>query len=550
MIRNEKPDLAKKVHDLPHKPGVYLMRDRLNRVIYVGKARDLRKRVGSYFMPSRNSTADLKTRALLNSVWDFEIHTVKSEPEALLLEGRLIKEFRPRYNVSFRDDKRFLMVKADMADEWPRFRLTRFKKDDNARYFGPFAHSGALRQTLNFMRKKFGVLTFGRGTPTTRELKSSTYQVPMKLADITAADYRERVEKACEFLAGKGKDALEGLEEEMRKAAQNMDFERAAELRDMIEDLRRTTKPMRRFTRRTLPSAINPQADLKALADALSLAEPPRVMECFDISNISTTHIVASMVCFRDGVPDRSNYRRYRIRTVSGQNHFASMAEVIRRRYSRVLLESSEERKARSEERDSSPRDHDENEESFVDLSDDFSQESESEKVARTAEQSPLAPRSSLFAPRSSPLVRLPDLVIVDGGKGQLSAACKELQRLGLHDLPIIGLAKEFEEIYRPARPLPLRLPPDSGALHLLQRIRDEAHRVANGYHQLLMKKRIAESILDDCPGVSESRKAALLRRFGSVDRIRKASAEELAETEGISQKLAEQIHTFLELRE
>src|SRR5437588_8514813 len=143
MAAKEKPDLQKKVHEVPHKPGVYLMRDRFNRVIYVGKARNLRKRVSQYFTASRIMRSDLKTRALLDSIWDFEWHTVASEPEALLLEGRLIKEFRPRYNVSFRDDKRFLLVKADMADEWPRFRLTRFKKDDNARYFGPFAHSGA-----------------------------------------------------------------------------------------------------------------------------------------------------------------------------------------------------------------------------------------------------------------------------------------------------------------------------------------------------------------------------------------------------------------------
>jgi excinuclease ABC subunit C len=534
VVHKEKPDFAKKVHDLPHKPGVYLMRDRLNRVIYVGKARNLRKRVGSYFMPSRASTADRKTRAMLDSVWDFETHTVKSEPEALLLESRLIKEFRPRYNVMMRDDKRFLMVKADMADAWPRFRLTRFKKDDNARYFGPFAHSGALRQTLNFMRKKFGVLTFGRGTPNARELKSSTYQVPMKLADITAEQYRERVEKACEFLAGKGKEALEGLEEEMRKAAQNQEFERAAELRDMIEDLRKTTKPMRRFTRKTIPSGINPEADLKTLADALSLPNPPRVMECFDISNISTTHIVASMVCFRDGVPDRSNYRRYRIQTVGGQNDFASMAEVIRRRYSRVLHEAKDEG---GKMKDETTDDQSNDEEQIVDYSPELSQENSAETLQRLSRN--LHPFQ----------VRLPDLIIVDGGKGQLSSACKELQRLGLHDLPIIGLAKEFEEIYRPARPLPLRLPENSGALHLLQRIRDEAHRVANGYHQLLMKKRIAESILDDCPGVSNTRKQALLRRFGSVERIRKSSIEEIAETEGISQKLAEQIFTFLQQR-
>src|SRR5881397_1777493 len=336
----EKPDLQKKVHEVPHKPGVYLMRDRFHRVIYVGKARDLRKRVGSYFMPSKIAQADIKTRALLDAVWDFETHTVQSEPESLLLEGKLIKDYRPRYNVSFRDDKRFLVVKVDMSEEWPRFRLARFKKDDGARYFGPYAHSGALRQTLNFMRKKFGVLTFGRGSPTERELKSATYQVPMRLSEINAEQYRERVVQACEFLEGHSREMIATLEEEMRKAAGKMDFEKAAELRNMVEDLRSTTKPTRRFTRGSLPSAIDPMAEVQALADALRLPDVPRVMECFDISNISTTHVVASMVCFRDGVPDKDCYRRYRVRTVEGQDDFASMAEVVRRRYSRILLEA------------------------------------------------------------------------------------------------------------------------------------------------------------------------------------------------------------------
>ncbi|MEY2551050.1 MAG: excinuclease subunit, partial [Verrucomicrobiota bacterium] len=231
----------------------------------------------------------------------------------------------------------------------------------------------------------------------------------------------------------------------------------------------------------------------------------------FDISNISTTHVVASMVCFRNGVPDKDNYRRYRIRTVEGQDDFASMAEVVRRRYSRVLLE------ARQENLDAA----------------EFSQENPAEALDRAA--------AKFVA------VRLPDLIIVDGGKGQLSSACRELQRLGLHELPIIGLAKEYEEIYRPGRALPLVLPPDSGALRLLQRIRDEAHRFANTYHQLLMKKRIGESILDDCPGVSQNRKNLLLRKFGSVNRLRKATVEQIAVTEGIGPKLAQEVHRFLE---
>jgi excinuclease ABC subunit C len=526
MPPKEKSDLQKKVHEVPHKPGVYLMRDRFNRVIYVGKARDLRKRVGSYFLPSKIAQADLKTRAMLDAVWDFETHTVRSDAESLLLEGKLIKEYRPRYNVSFRDDKRFLVVKVDMSEEWPRFRLARFKKDDGARYFGPYAHSGALRQTLNFMRKKFGVLTFGRGSPTERELKSATYQVPMRLSEISAEQYRQRVVQACEFLEGHSREMIATLEDEMRKAAEKMDFERAAELRNMIEDLRDTTRPARRFTRGSLPSAIDPMADVQALADALQLPRAPRVMECFDISNISTTHVVASMVCFRNGVPDKDNYRRYRVRTVEGQDDFASMAEVVRRRYSRVLLEAREANPDAAE----------------------FSQENAFEAV-RCLEGSacvPLAGEKDSQA-GGSRYIRLPDLIIVDGGKGQLSAACRQLQRLGLHDLPIIGLAKEHEEIYRPGRALPLQLPMDSGALRLLQRIRDEAHRFANAYHQLLMKKRIGESILDDCPGVSQNRKNLLLRKFGSVKRLRKATVDEIASTEGIGRKLAEEVHHFLQ---
>ncbi|MDQ6940010.1 MAG: excinuclease ABC subunit UvrC [Verrucomicrobiota bacterium] len=506
----EKPDLTKRVHEVPHKPGVYLMRDRFNRVIYVGKARDLRKRVGSYFTPSKMAAADLKTQAMLAAVWDFETLTVRSEAESLLLEGKLIKEYRPRYNISFRDDKRFLVVKVDPTEDWPRFRLARFKKDDSARYFGPYAHAGALRQTLNFMRKKFGVLTFGRGAPTERELKSSTYQVPVRLSEVSAEQYRDRVAQACDFLEGHSCEMINTLEEEMQKAATKLDFEKAAELRNMLEDLRRTTRPTRRFTRHSLPSAIDPVSDVQSLGDALQLPKLPVVMECFDISNISTTHVVASMVTFRNGVPDKDNYRRYRIRTVEGQDDFASMAEVVRRRYSRVLLEA----------RDANPE------------AAEFSQENPTDAMERVAK----------FAP-----VRLPDLIIVDGGKGQLSSACHELQRLGLHEVPIIGLAKEYEEIYRPGRALPLQLSIDSGALRLLQRIRDEAHRFANTYHQLLMKKRIGESILDDCPGVSQNRKNLLLRKFGSVNRLRKASVEEIAATEGIGQKLAEDVHRFLE---
>jgi excinuclease ABC subunit C len=518
LFLGDKPDPNKKLREVPHKPGVYLMRDRLKRIIYVGKARDLRKRLGQYFMPSRRMTADLKTRALLDSTWDFDVHVVRNEPEALLLEGKLIKEFRPKYNITFRDDKRFLLVKVNLSDAIPRFQFARLKKEDGYRYFGPFAHAGALRTTLKWMKKRFGIRSCRVLEPGESDYKRCMDHIIKNcsapcIRRVTLEDYKARVLEACEFLEGQSQEMLKQIEEQMKKAAGNLEFEKAAEMRNMLDDLRRTTKPARRFTRGSFPTSIDPKADLQALADALLLAGAPTVMECFDISNISSTHIVASMVSFRNGVPDKSNYRRYRIRTVEGQDDFASMAEVVRRRYSRVLLES----------RNGAPE-----------LA-EFSQEPVDEAIARIQQTA------------SERLVRLPDLIIVDGGKGQLSSACKELQRLGLQNVPIIGLAKEFEEVYRPGRALPLQLPDDSGALQILQRIRDEAHRFANGYHQLLMKKRIAESILDDCPGVSENRKQALLKEFGSVERLRKASVAEIGEVEGISAKLAEVIFQFLQ---
>lgn len=513
MTPANKPDLQAKLHDVPHKPGCYVMRDRFKHVIYVGKARDLRKRVSNYFMPSRKMTADLKTRALIDSIWDFEWHVVRSEAEAVLYEGRLIKEFRPKYNISFKDDKRFLLVRVNVDDPYPRFGLTRLKKDDGARYYGPFAHSGALRSTLNAIRKRFGLRTCRPHVPTERDYRHCLNDIIKNcsapcIGQIAQDEYRARVIAACELLEGESKQMINQVEEEMQAAAAKLDFEKAAQLRNLLNDLRTTTKPMTRFTRKTLPSAIDPAADLVGLKDALSLTAEPRIMECFDISNISSTHIVASMVRFKNGVPDRAGYRRYRI-SIQQQNDFASMAEVVRRRYTRILKEAA-----------------------AADPDAEFNQLPPDEAVARSTSRT-----------------GLPDLIIVDGGKGQLSSACKELQALGLHDQPIIGLAKEFEEIYRPAHPLPIRLPENSGALRLLQRIRDEAHRFANGYHSILLKKRISESLLDDIEGVSEARKKALLTKFGSVDRLRKAGPEKLAEVRGISPRLAAEISDRLKTK-
>ena len=482
----EKPDLMPKVRDLPHRPGVYLFKDRFNRVIYVGKARDLNKRVSNYFQPSRRFTADPKTLALVDSIWDFETHTVKSEPESLLLEGKLIKEYRPRYNISFRDDKRFLLVRCNLNDPYPRFTLTRVRKDDGARYFGPFAHSGSLRKTLSLLRKKFHIRTCRPDLPTEVDYRHCLQHIIKNCSapcvnKITRAGYIAKVKEACDFLDGASKEMLDEFKREMETAAARLDFERAAEIRNLLSDLKRTTQPTKRFARQFV-TTVRPTEDMTALQEALGLEHPPLIVECFDISNISTTHKVASMVCFRGGKPDRENYRRYRIKTVEGQDDFASMAEVVRRRYSRVLNEG----------------------------------------------------------------IRRPSLIVVDGGKGQLSSARRELEALGLGELPIIGLAKEREEIFRPGKSAPLVLDHSSGAIRLLQRIRDEAHRFANGYHQILMKQRVSESVLDECPGVSENRKKLLLRHFGSIEKLRHASAAEICAIEGIGPKLAESVVEYL----
>jgi len=481
----EKPDVMPKVRDLPHKPGVYLFKDRFNRVIYVGKARDLQKRVSQYFYPARRFKADRKTQALLESIWDLETHTVKSEPESLLLEGKLIKEYRPRYNVSFRDDKKFLLVKVNLNDPFPRFQLTRMKKDDGCRYFGPFPHSGSLRKTMSLLRRKFHLRTCRPEIPGETDFRHCLQHIIKNCSapcvnKITRAGYLAQVKQACEFLDGASGEMLAEFQAEMTAAAERLDFEKAAEIRNLLDDLRRTTQPTKRFARQFV-TTVRPSEDLLALQKALGMAEPLNIIECFDISNISTTHKVASMVCFRNGKPDRENYRRYRIRTVEGQDDFASMAEVVRRRYSRVLNDG----------------------------------------------------------------IRRPSLIVVDGGKGQLSSAMRELKTLGLTDLPIIGLAKEREEIFRPGERAPLVIDHSSGAIRLLQRIRDEAHRFANGYHQILMKQRMSESVLDDCPGISENRKKLLLRHFGSIEKLRNATAEEICAIEGIGPKMAETLVDF-----
>ncbi|MGD0253645.1 MAG: excinuclease ABC subunit UvrC [Verrucomicrobiota bacterium] len=505
--------IRKKVNTLPHKPGVYLMRDRFGTVIYVGKARDLRKRVSQYFHPSRRLGWDLKFNALVEAICDFDSHVVRSEPEAFLLEGKLIKEFHPRYNVSFRDDKRFLMLKVNLNDPIPNFTFTRFRKDDGARYFGPFSNSGALRNTLALVRRQFNLRGCRVFTPGEADYKHCLYAhlkycTAPCIGNVTREQYLEQVNAACDFLAGQCREMKEQLEVEMKKAALAQDFEKAAALRDLIRDLKETTKKERKFERvpYTLPFSISPENDLVELARVLGLREPPQRIEGFDISNISGTFAVASLVSFKHGRPDRANYRRFKIKTVEGQDDFAGMAEVVKRRYLRLLRESGRD--------------------------------------AVSASQN-----SGTAARRPSRVTNMPDLILIDGGKGQLNAACAELKKLGLEKIPVIGLAKEFEEIYLPGESKPLRLGLNHPAVKLLQRIRDECHRVANSYNAQLRIKRISESVLDEFPGIGDRRKQALLKKFGSVQRLRTATLEQIAEVPGFGGKAAMELKKFLAAR-
>ena len=557
------------------------MKDRFGTVIYVGKARDLRKRVSTYFQPSRRTGWDLKFNALVDAIYDFDTHVVRNEPEAILLEGKLIKEFHPRYNISFRDDKRFLMLKVNLNDPIPRFTLTRFQQDDGARYFGPFVHSSALRNTLALIRREFHLRGCRALTPNDRDYKHCLYgnlkfcTAPC-INNVTHEQYLEQVKAACEFLSGQSEELEEQLNLEMRKAAEAQNYEKAAMFRDAIADLRHTTQKTNKFPRMpyTLPLAIEPQRDLAELGRVLNLPGPPMRIEGFDISNISGTFAVASLVSFKNGRPDRANYRKFKMKTVVGQNDFACMAETIRRRYTRLLREAKGAKPV--EDGGLKIEDGKDGDENISGVSDgapasgpaaqaekpneDRGWRMEDGKEGAQRENAEL-PMSNVELPTPEPAVNttqiskpqaasnLPDLILIDGGKGQLGAACAELEKLGLSSIPVIGLAKEFEEIYRPGESEPLRLSHDSGALKLLQRVRDESHRLANTYNASLRLRMISESILDEFPSIGERRKAALLKKFGSVQRIRLATVEQIATVPGFGGKAAAELKAFLEAR-
>ncbi len=588
--------------EIPDQPGVYLFKDAHGRVIYVGKALSLRSRLSSYFQDA--AALHPRTEAMVESATDVEWIVAKNEVESLHLEYNLIKRHRPRFNVRYRDDKSYPYLAVTLDEEYPRAMVLRGQQRKGVRYFGPFAHAYAIRETLDLLLRTFPVRTCSQGVfDRCRRINRPClfYDIGKCAAPcvghVNAEEHRGIADDLVGFLEGRFEPVLKRLENDMNLASADLEYERAARLRDQLTSVRKaiekqvvvsdrdenfdavavaedeleaalqvffvrggrmvgrkgfvvdkveemdTARLLATFlrdlymTEEDIPREILVQAtpaddgllkawlsarrggrvefripqrgekralletvdqnakesfaqhklkrrsdfaarakQLNALQEALGLPDAPLRIECFDISNTGPTEIVGSMVVFEDGLPKRSDYRRFKIRGVEGQDDFASMAEVVRRRFLRYLAD-----------RDAPP--------------------AKGRKFAYP-----------------------PNLLVIDGGKGQLNAATTVLAEIGVQEVSAIGLAKRFEEIYMPGRSEPVQIPRGSEALYLLQHIRDEAHRFAITYHRTLRDRRVRASALDRVPGIGDERKKRLLKTFGSVRRILQASEQELAE--------------------
>ena len=618
--------ILQQVRTLPLSPGVYIMRDADGNVIYVGKAKRLRTRVRSYFGSSRS--LEPKVHALAEQTRTIDHIITRTEAEALLLEATLVKRHQPTYNVRLKDDKHYPYLKIDVQSPWPRVTITRSVEDDGARYFGPYASAGSVRRTLDVVKKLFPWRSCTKTITGTDPRPCLDYYIKRCIAPCTAycseKEYAAVIGQTILFLEGRSAEVLARLREDMTQAAEALQFERAARIRDQVSAIERVTLERRQmattttldadifalardgdeacvqvfFARGTvvadtdsftldgthgendaevfgsflaqfyesatyIPRVVllsNEPADrnelvhalrerrggavaltvpvrgerrqlvetaeenarqalamhrarwlanrdkteqaISLLEEELNLPARPRRLECYDISTTQGTNTVASMVVFEDGHPDPQQYRRFRIRTVAGQDDFASMREVLERRFRHLATQQPERGSMLPEG-----------------------------TVLNGAPKTPHEP---------SPWDAIPDLVIIDGGKGQLGEALDVLRDYGLGAIPVCGLAKREEEIYVADLAEPIRLPRTSEALYLMQRIRDEAHRFAITYHRSLRSRAQTRSLLDSIPGVGPKRKRALLQRFGSVRGVLEASVEEVAATIGFTSRLAE----------
>ena len=604
-------NVKEKLKILPKQPGVYLYKDKYGEIIYVGKAKVLRNRVRSYFQKSRNHS--YKTNILRKHIYDLDYIVTDSEVEALILEANLIKKHHPKFNIRLKDDKTYPYIKVTINEDFPRVFKTRIVKKDKARYFGPYADVRAVDKTLKVLKKLFPIRTCKKNLKAGKHEERACLNLHINkcygpcVGEISPYDYNEVVRQVILFLEGKTRKLIKKIKKRMEEASKALDFEQAAEYRDSIQAIEKVTQnqkvvtedrmdrdviaialeddkaclqvqiirqgrlmgqehfimegtaeeelgdimaafmkqyylnqpilpkeilleieltdeeaiaewlrevagkkvklhvPQRGIKRRLVEMAYKnakenlkkekikdkyskdkPLKGVQELQDYLGLEKPPVRIEGFDISHVQGVDTVASMVVFHNGQPKKSDYRRYKIRSAEGSpDDFQSMKEVVTRRYRRVLEEEQ----------------------------------------------------------------RMPDLILIDGGKGQLSSAVKILENLGvdMEEQAIIGLAKREEEVFLPGQSESILLPRRSEALYLIQRVRDEAHRFAVNYHRQLRGRRITHTLLDEISGIGPKRRKALLQHFGSLEKIRSSSIEELCEVEGISEKTAQTIRQFMD---
>lgn len=588
--------------ELPQKPGVYIMHNSDDEIIYVGKAKKLKNRVQSYFR-DEDKLDSPKTQVLMKHFAYLEFILTNTEKEALILEANLIKKHKPHYNISLKDGKQYPYIKITNED-YPRIYITRRLSNDGASYYGPYTDATNARGFIDFLNKNFKIRTCKH-----MDGPCLNYQIKQCCApcsnSVSKEEYNRNIKRAKLLLQGKYKTILKQLEKDMKRYSKNMEFEKAALTRDQIQTIRVTlekqniqptqdvdqdiigidhndsqaavviisvrngktnkkddlvlkqidgftdTEILTEFIKQYYSTAPAPdeiiledgindeeiitewleekhghkikirvaedghyltliriakknahisltektkeeENPLLTLEQYLNLPKLPYHIEAFDISNISGIHAVASMVVFENAKPAKKMYRKFKMKT-PGPNDFAMMKEVITRRYSRI--------------------------------SPDYDKE--------------IDPDDSMFIK--------PDLVLIDGGKGQLGMAVEVFDELNIKDVPLVGLAKKFEELYVPGRSEPIILPRKSTALHLLQYVRDESHRFAITFHRQLRKKAFTKSILDEIPGVGKKRKQALLTHFENLDAIYDAGVDEISHVEGISKKLAKTIHETLE---
>ncbi len=458
------PYLAARLRELPERPGVYFFKSRSGESIYIGKAVSLKKRVAGHFRFF--GTAHSKESVMLSQVHTVDVIETPTEADALLMECSLIKENKPKYNQLLRDDKSYPYLKIT-GEKYPRLLIVHGRKSDGSRYYGPFTQIRLLKQAVKMLRHQFPLRTCTT-LPKKVCLMYHIGQCGGPCEGIQSLEsYQKTVKEIADFLEGKRDALVRHLSRRMREHAAAHEYEKAQALLLTIQAL--SSVPL------TLRAHAEPSQHLKEFQDALSLTRYPKRMECFDISNIQGKEPVASMVVFEDGRPKRSDYRRFKIKTVKGIDDYRMMQEVVRRRYTRLLNENSS----------------------------------------------------------------LPDLIVIDGGKGHLSAAKEVLDELGLADQPVVSLAKQHEIIFLPQRSTPHVFPPTSGALLIVRHLRDEAHRFAIQFHRKLHRKAAFTSPLKGLPGIGEKTQNKLLRRFGTVAKIAKATDQELAEAGLTSKQLS-----------